>query len=113
MASPGFISPFMLSMLVPGVDFNGNLTYQRPFDNGAIAVAEASFSAVYGYDIRGEVFGSAGMVSMGEGAVSSMRHYAADGRHADTVLNAEDVIVLLGEPERLAAAEERLLKGGF
>jgi CPA2 family monovalent cation:H+ antiporter-2 len=30
---------------------------------------------------------------------------------ADTVLSAEDVIVLLGEPERLAAAEERLLKG--
>ena len=30
---------------------------------------------------------------------------------ADTVLRAEDVIVLLGEPERLAAAEERLLKG--
>ena len=30
-------NPFMLSMLVPGVDFNGSLTYQRPFDNGAIA----------------------------------------------------------------------------
>lgn len=30
-------NPFMLSMLVPGVDYNGNLTYQRPFDNGAIA----------------------------------------------------------------------------
>ena len=28
-----------------------------------------------------------------------------------TVLNAEDVIVLLGEPDRLVAAEERLLKG--
>ena len=32
---------------------------------------------------------------------------------ADTVFHAEDVVVLLGEPERLAAAEERLLKGGF
>jgi len=30
-------NPFMLSMLVAGVDYNGNLTYQRPFDNGAIA----------------------------------------------------------------------------
>ncbi|HSK98109.1 MAG TPA: Gfo/Idh/MocA family oxidoreductase, partial [Euzebyales bacterium] len=30
------------------------------FDNGAIATAEASFNAVYGYDIRGEVFGSDG-----------------------------------------------------
>ena len=30
------------------------------FDNGARAVAEASFSAAYGYDVRGEVFGSRG-----------------------------------------------------
>ncbi len=30
------------------------------YDNGAIAVAEASFAAAYGYDVRGEVFGSAG-----------------------------------------------------
>jgi predicted dehydrogenase len=30
------------------------------FDNGAIATAEANFSAVYGYDVRVEVFGSAG-----------------------------------------------------
>jgi CPA2 family monovalent cation:H+ antiporter-2 len=30
---------------------------------------------------------------------------------AGTVLNAEDVVVLLGEPDRLMAAEERLLKG--
>src|SRR3954447_23163630 len=37
------------------------------FDNGARAVAEASFSASYGYDIRGEVFGSDGMVTMGGG----------------------------------------------
>src|SRR5262245_64726087 len=33
------------------------------FDNGAIAVAEASFSAAYGYDVRGEVFGCVGVVS--------------------------------------------------
>jgi hypothetical protein len=30
-------NPFMLSMLVAGVNYNGNLIYQRPFDNGAIA----------------------------------------------------------------------------
>lgn len=35
------------------------------FDNGAFAVAEASFSAVYGYDIRGEVFGSGGVLLAG------------------------------------------------
>ncbi len=38
---------------------------QIRFDNGALAVAEASFQAVYGYDIRGEVFGSGGVVEAG------------------------------------------------
>jgi myo-inositol 2-dehydrogenase/D-chiro-inositol 1-dehydrogenase len=55
------------------------------FDNGAIAVAEASFSAAYGYDVRGEVFGSAGMVTMGDTARSSLAHYTSTGRHVDTV----------------------------
>jgi hypothetical protein len=30
-------NPFMLSILAPGVTYNGNQIYQRPFDNGAIA----------------------------------------------------------------------------
>ncbi len=30
-------NPFMLSTLSAGVNFNGNIIYQRPFDNGAIA----------------------------------------------------------------------------
>ena len=55
------------------------------FDNGAIATAEASFAAAYGYDVRGEVFGSAGMVTMGETARTPWRRYTAAGRHADTV----------------------------
>ncbi|HET7476325.1 MAG TPA: Gfo/Idh/MocA family oxidoreductase [Dermatophilaceae bacterium] len=55
------------------------------FDNGAIAVAEASFAAAYGYDVRGEVFGSVGMVSMGDGARSSLVHSTSTGRHVDTV----------------------------
>jgi myo-inositol 2-dehydrogenase / D-chiro-inositol 1-dehydrogenase len=55
------------------------------FDNGAIAIAEASFSAAYGYDVRGEVFGSAGMVTMGDAAASSLIHLDAHGRHAATV----------------------------
>ncbi|WP_240917020.1 Gfo/Idh/MocA family oxidoreductase [Nocardioides sp. HDW12B] len=54
------------------------------FDNGAIAVAEASFSAAYGYDVRGEVFGSAGMVTMGDGARSSLRLSNVGGRHVET-----------------------------
>jgi myo-inositol 2-dehydrogenase/D-chiro-inositol 1-dehydrogenase len=55
------------------------------FDNGAMAVAEANFSAAYGYDVRGEVFGSAGMVTMGDTARSSLVHYTSRGRHVDTV----------------------------
>ncbi|MDD7973604.1 Gfo/Idh/MocA family oxidoreductase [Roseinatronobacter alkalisoli] len=55
------------------------------YDNGAIAVAEANFSALYGYDIRGEVFGSEGMVTMGEMARSSMSLYSASGVAQDTL----------------------------
>ena len=54
------------------------------FDNGAIATAEASFSAAYGYDVRAEVFGSAGMVSAGDTARTSMVHHDATGRRTDT-----------------------------
>lgn len=38
---------------------------QLRFDNGAFAVAEASFQAAYGYDVRGEIFGSEGVVLAG------------------------------------------------
>ena len=54
------------------------------YDNGAIATAEASFAAAYGYDVRGEVFGSRGMVTMGEGASTSMRLSDSSGRWAAT-----------------------------
>jgi myo-inositol 2-dehydrogenase / D-chiro-inositol 1-dehydrogenase len=55
------------------------------FDNGARAVAEASFSATYGYDVRAEVFGSAGMITVGDGARTSMQLRGADGLAQDTV----------------------------
>lgn len=54
------------------------------FDNGAIAVAEANFCAMYGYDIRGEVFGSGGMVTMGDVQRSSLRLFDAAGVSSDT-----------------------------
>jgi myo-inositol 2-dehydrogenase / D-chiro-inositol 1-dehydrogenase len=38
---------------------------QLRFDNGAFGTAEASFQAVYGYDVRGEVFGSNGVLLAG------------------------------------------------
>ena len=63
------------------------------FDNGARAVAEASFSAAYGYDVRGEVFGSAGMVTAGDGARTSMVLRDATGAHAET---ARGDVELLG-----------------
>lgn len=55
------------------------------FDNGAIATAEASFAAAYGYDVRAEVFGSAGMVTTGSQTQSSMRHYTSAGVQQSTV----------------------------
>lgn len=63
------------------------------YENGALATAEASFAAAYGYDVRGEVLGSRGMVTMGEGAQSSLRLHDARGRlattsHSDTELLA-------------------------
>jgi myo-inositol 2-dehydrogenase/D-chiro-inositol 1-dehydrogenase len=55
------------------------------FDNGAMATAEASFQAVYGYDVRGEVFGSAGMVTAGDIRRTSMAFYGEKGVVHDTV----------------------------
>ncbi|QEM80980.1 Gfo/Idh/MocA family oxidoreductase [Halomonas binhaiensis] len=54
------------------------------FDNGAIAVADANFSALYGYDVRGEVFGSEGMVTMGDARRSSMTLFNSQGVSCDT-----------------------------
>jgi len=55
------------------------------FDNGARAVAEASFSAAYGYDVRAEVFGSAGMVQAGDQGRTSMVLHSSEGRAVETV----------------------------
>jgi myo-inositol 2-dehydrogenase/D-chiro-inositol 1-dehydrogenase len=54
------------------------------YANGAIAVAEASFSALYGYDVRGEVFGSAGMVQAGRATETAALRYGAGGLSAET-----------------------------
>ena len=60
------------------------------YSNGAIAVAEANFSALYGYDIRGEVFGSKGLVQAGRATETAARRYTSDGMSADTPrLNVE------------------------
>ena len=54
------------------------------FDNGAITTAEACFCAMYGYDLRGEVFGSGGMVQMGRPEATDARLFDSGGEVVDT-----------------------------
>ncbi|MDT0330599.1 Gfo/Idh/MocA family oxidoreductase [Nocardiopsis lambiniae] len=61
------------------------------FDNGALATAEASFQAVYGYDVRGEVFGSGGMLTMGDARRTHLTSYGPDGISADCVTYDQDL----------------------
>ncbi len=62
------------------------------FDNGAIGVAEACFEAAYGYDVRGEVLGSGGMATMGDGRRTGMAFSGADGRIVDTVRGDQELL---------------------
>ena len=61
------------------------------FDNGAVATAEACFEAAYGYDVRGEVLGSAGMASMGDGRRTGMTFSGAAGRVVETVRGDQEL----------------------
>jgi len=54
------------------------------FDNGAVGVAEACFEAAYGYDVRGEVLGSKGMATMGDGRVDGLAFSGTAGRVVST-----------------------------
>lgn len=55
------------------------------FDNGAVGVGEACFEAVYGYDVRAEVFGSGGKATLGDGRRTGLAFSDAGGRTVDTV----------------------------
>ena len=61
------------------------------FDNGAVGTAEACFEAAYGYDVRGEVFGSGGMATMGDGRRTGMTFSHAGGRSAETVRGDQEL----------------------
>jgi myo-inositol 2-dehydrogenase/D-chiro-inositol 1-dehydrogenase len=61
------------------------------FDNGAMATAEASFRAVYGYDVRAEVFGSGGMVTVGDARETSATYFGAAGVASQTVRSNIDL----------------------
>jgi myo-inositol 2-dehydrogenase/D-chiro-inositol 1-dehydrogenase len=50
--------------------------------NGALATIDNSRKAVYGYDQRVEVFGSAGMVVVANRTPESHVHFTADGVHS-------------------------------
>lgn len=80
------------------------------FDNGSIAVAEANFCAMYGYDIRGEVFGSGGMITMGDVRRSSMTLFDKDGVSNDTWRRDTDYFVQ-GYTAQLASFVEAVRDG--
>lgn len=62
------------------------------YSNGALAMADASFQAVYGYDVRGEVFGSGGMATAGHARVSDMTLYGANGAEVSTSRSDTDLL---------------------
>jgi myo-inositol 2-dehydrogenase / D-chiro-inositol 1-dehydrogenase len=62
------------------------------FDNGAVGVAEACFEAKYGYDVRGEVFGSGGMATMGDGRRTGMVFSGPAGRVVDTARSDQELL---------------------
>lgn len=62
------------------------------FDNGAIATAEANFQAVYGYDVRAEVFGSKGMLQAGNIHLNNCVRYTAEGISMETSRQDTDLL---------------------
>lgn len=62
------------------------------FDNGAIGVAEACFEAAYGYDVRSEVFGSAGMATLGDGRRTGVTLSGETGRWVETVRSDQELL---------------------
>src|SRR4051794_11126098 len=81
------------------------------FDNGAVGVAEACFEAAYGYDVRGEVFGSGGMATMGDGRHTGMVFSGAAGRCSDTAHSDQELLAGAYVAE-LAAFVDAVRAGG-
>jgi myo-inositol 2-dehydrogenase / D-chiro-inositol 1-dehydrogenase len=81
------------------------------FDNGALAVAEASFEAAYGYDVRGEVLASGGMATMGDGSRTGMVFSGKTGRLVQTVRGDQELFPEAYTAE-LAAFVEAVHAGG-
>jgi myo-inositol 2-dehydrogenase/D-chiro-inositol 1-dehydrogenase len=81
------------------------------FDNGATGIAEACFQAAYGYDVRGEVFGSGGMATMGDGRRTGMVFSGATGRAIDTARSDQELLAGAYVAE-LAAFVDAVRTGG-
>jgi myo-inositol 2-dehydrogenase/D-chiro-inositol 1-dehydrogenase len=62
------------------------------FSNGATGIAEACFEATYGYDVRGEVFGSGGMATMGDGRRTGMVFSGAAGRTVEMARSDQELL---------------------
>ncbi|GAB3042718.1 Gfo/Idh/MocA family oxidoreductase [Sediminivirga luteola] len=107
-ARPVEVSAFADALVAPDYKPHGLLdtaVVTIRYDNGALATAEASFSAVYGYDVRGEFFGSGGMVTAGHVRATAMRHYAADGQRSETTRQNIDLFHDAYTAELVAFAE--------
>jgi myo-inositol 2-dehydrogenase/D-chiro-inositol 1-dehydrogenase len=94
-ARPIAVHAFADALVAPDARDSGHLdtaVVTIRFDNGAIATAEANFSALYGYDVRGEAFGSAGMVTAGTSRSTDMTLYDAGGIHVDTARSDTDLL---------------------
>ncbi|WP_344679628.1 Gfo/Idh/MocA family oxidoreductase [Saccharopolyspora taberi] len=123
-ATPQRVHAFADALVSPEARSRGHLdtaVVSIQFDNGAIATADANFSALYGYDVRAEVFGSKGMVTTGNARATDMTFYDADGIHTDTSRRDTDLLrsayvaeltafadsILHGSPVRATGAEAR------
>ncbi|MBV9922459.1 MAG: Gfo/Idh/MocA family oxidoreductase [Pseudonocardia sp.] len=107
-ARPVSVHAFADALVAPEAKANGHLdtaVVTIRFDNGAIATAEASFSALYGYDVRGEAFGSEGMVTAGTTRSTDMTLFDADGIHVDTARRDTDLLHAAYAGEITAFAE--------
>lgn len=108
-ARPVAVHTFADALVRPDAKASGHLDtaiVTITFDNGAIATAEASFSALYGYDVRGEVFGSAGMATAGDVRATDMTFYGATGIETDTARRDTDLLrsAYVGELAAFTAA---------
>jgi myo-inositol 2-dehydrogenase/D-chiro-inositol 1-dehydrogenase len=61
------------------------------FDNGSIGTAEACFEAAYGYDVRAEVLGPGGALTLGDGRRTTMAYSGASGRITETVRSDQEL----------------------